>query len=243
MLTVLSWLWSQPNGRATYTAEHCNIWADMVDRHLSMDHEIAIVTDMPEGLHPRIRIIAPPGEFEDVRIPTWDIHGGKALPQCHRRLSMFRPDAADIFGERFVSMDLDCVIAEPLDPLFDRQDDFVMYRGTSGARPYNGSMLMMTAGARSQVYTEFTPERAVEAGRKFVGSDQAWISHVLGWGEATWGPEHGVVWWGSSRNYEAPEWNLMFFPGDPKPWQLLDDDWVAAHYRTNEDGAPSRKAA
>lgn len=235
MLRVNTWLWSQPAGRTRYTAEHVNIWADMVDRHLTMEHELACVTNAPEGIDPRVRIIAPPGQFEDVRIPTWDMHAGAQLPQCHRRLAMFAPNAAETFGERFVSMDLDCVVAEPLDPLFDRPDDFVMYRGTSGARPYNGSMVMMTAGARSQVYTEFTPERAAEAGKQFVGSDQAWISHILGWDEPTWGPEHGVVWWGSAKNYEAPEWGLMFFPGTPKPWELLSDSWVAQHYRRNDE--------
>lgn len=234
-LQVNTWLWSQPGGRASYTAEHVNIWADMVRRHLAMDHEICCITDMPEGIDPSVRIIEPPRTFEDITLPTWDMHGGKQLPQCLRRISMFAPDAAETFGERFVSMDLDCVIAEPLDPLFDRPDDFIMYRGTAGNRPYNGSMVMMTAGCRPKVYTEFTPERAVEAGKKFVGSDQAWISYMLGWGEATWGPEDGVVWWGSSKNYMAPEWGLMFFPGTPKPWDLLGDTWVAQHYRRNDE--------
>lgn len=245
MIRVLSWLWAQPNGRTKYSAEHVNIWADSVDRHLSMDHELAIVTDMPDGIDPRIRIIEPPRLFEDVRIPTWDDHHGKQLPQCHRRLAMFAPNAAETFGERFVSMDLDCIIAEPLDSLFDREEDFVMYRGTTGARPYNGSMVMMTAGARPRVYTEFTPERAAEAGRKYVGSDQAWISYMLGWGEATWGPEDGVVWWGSSKNYAAPEWRLMFFPGTPKPWEIADDPWITMHYRRNDewDDIPCREIA
>lgn len=232
MLSIITWLWKQPNGRTSYTSEHVNTWADMVRRHLAMDHEIACVTDTPEGIDPSVRIIEPPGDFVDVRIPTWSDERG--MPQCLRRLAMFRPDAADIFGERFVSMDLDAVIAEPLDPLFDRSDDFMMYRGTSTARPYNGSMVMMTAGARPQVYTEFTPERAAEAGRHFIGSDQAWISHTLGWGEPTWGPEHGVVWWGSRTNHQAPEWRLMFFPGAQKPWQLAGDSWINLHYRRND---------
>ena len=247
MLQIVTWLWAQPNGRTAYCAEHVNVWADSVRRNLSLDHEIACVTDMPEGIDASVRIIPPPRDFEGITLPTWDIHAGKQLPQCLRRIAMFAPDAADTFGERFVSMDLDSVIAEPLDPLFDRPHDFMMYRGTSGARPYNGSMVMMTAGCRSQVYTEFTPERAVEAGQKFVGSDQAWISHILGWGEATWGPEDGVVWWGSSHNYAAPEWNLMFFPGTPKPWELMSDDWVSMHYRRNdawdEAAIRQRKAA
>lgn len=233
MLTVLSWLWTQPGSRTTYTADHVNIWADMVRRHLTMDHEIAIVAEDAHGIDESIRIIEPPRCFEDVSIPTWDESRG--FPQCLRRLSMYRPDAAEVFGERFVSMDLDCVIAGSLDPLFDVKDDFKIYSGTSDTRPYNGSMQLMTAGARSRVYTEFTAAGAAEAGRNFVGSDQAWISHTLGWGESTWGPQDGVVWWGSSRNSLAPMHRLMFFPGTPKPWDLFDRAWIKRHYCAAED--------
>lgn len=230
-LVFLSWLWAQPNGRTTYTSEHVNLWAAMLRRHLTLDHEIAIVTDMPEGIDPSIRIITPPGDFEDVRIPTW----GPKFPQCLRRLAMFRPDAADIFGERFVSMDLDAVIGANIDSLFDHDDDFRMYRGTSARRPYNGSMIQMTAGCRSRVFTEFHPQRAAEAGRHFVGSDQAWISYALGWVEKTWGPEHGVVWHGSRLNPPSEDWRIMFFPGNPKPWEVAGETsaarWIAEHYR------------
>lgn len=235
MLTVLTWLWKQPDGRAAYTAEHVNIWAAMVRRHLAMPHRLACVTDHPEGIEAGVEIIAPPRDFEDVRIPTW----GPDKPQCLRRLAMFRPDAGAIFGERFVSMDLDCVVAAPLDPLFEVADDFRMYRGTTDKRPYNGSLLLMTAGARPQVFERFTPQAAVAAGQRFVGSDQAWISHVLGWGEATWGREDGVLWWGSRHNADAPLQRLMFFPGTPKPWQVADlneDPWVAEHYRGGRAG-------
>jgi hypothetical protein len=235
-LAILTWLWGQPGGRTDYTALHVNLWAAQVRRHCSLDIELACVTDMPEGISPTIRIIAPPGEFEDVRIPTWRDNRGGGLPQCFRRLAMFRPDAAEIFGERFVSMDLDCVIGGSLDPLFDRPEDFVMYEGTTPeARPYNGSMLLMTAGARPQVYAEFTPERAIEAGKRFLGSDQAWISHALGWGEATWGARDGVHWWGSVKrgNGTTDGRRLMFFPGQPKPWYAIAmrDPWIAEHYR------------
>lgn len=230
MLTILSWWWRQPGGRTDYRAEHVEIWAAMVRRHLAMPHRLACVTDetdLPAG----VERIEPPRDFENVQIPTW----GPKFPQCLRRLAMFRPDAAAIFGERFVSMDLDCVIGGSLDPLFDRSEDFVMYRGTTDRRPYNGSLLLMTAGARSRVYTEFTPERAAHAGRQFVGSDQAWISYVLGWCEPTWGAEHGVFWHGSARNRRDVSPRVMFFPGHPKPWQISGpspvERWIAEHYR------------
>lgn len=223
MITVLCWYWKQPGGRTRYEPWHVNVWADSVRRNLSLPHRIACVTDTSEGLDPSIAIIEPPRDFEAVRIPTWK----EARPQCLRRIAMFAPDAANRFGERFVCMDIDSVITGPLDPLFT-DHDFRIFRGTSAGRPYNGSMLMLRAGSRPQVYTDFTPEGAAEAGRRFVGSDQAWITHCLGPNEATWGPEDGVVWHGGKAS-ENPR--VLFFPGNAKPWDLPELPDVAQHYR------------
>lgn len=222
-LTVLTWLWSQPGGRTSYTAGHVNIWADMVARNLSTPHRLACVTDMPDGIDAGVEIIAPPREFEDVRIPSW----GDARPQCLRRLVMFRPDAAEIFGERFVCMDLDCVIGGQLDPFFETEAGFKICAGTAKGRPYNGSMMILRAGARPQVYTEFTGAKAVEAGRKFVGSDQAWISAILGPNEEVWRQEDGIAWFGQ---YRPPSSVLTFFPGHLKPWDTASG-WIGQHYR------------
>lgn len=233
-ITVLTWLWNQPGGRTRYTAGHVNIWAAMLDRHLTIPHRKACVTDMPVGLRQDIEVIPPPRCFEDVRIPTWGPH----MPQCLRRIAMFRRDAADWIGsERFVCMDVDCIVSASLDPVFSRREDLVLYRGTAGShgrRPYNGSLLMMTAGARPSVFEQFTPQGAVAAGRKYIGSDQAWISHILGYGEATFGDEHGVQWWG---RFSQASCRVLFFPGFPKPWKLVGrDGWVTQHYRGAEGG-------
>lgn len=235
MITVLTWFWKQPGGRTEYTPEHVNIWAAMVRRHLRQPHRLACVTASPEGIDPSIEIIAPPGDFENIRLPTW----GREKPQCLRRIAMFAPDAGKIFGERFLCMDLDCVIAGPMDPLIDTDARFKMYQGTNGTRPYNGSMLYMVAGSRPEVYERLTPEEAIIAGERFTGSDQAWISHVLGRGEAVWTADQGVLWWGSSRNGQAPMKRLMFFPGHPKPWVLArtgEDEWISEHYRGERSG-------
>jgi hypothetical protein len=230
MLTVLTWFWYQPGGRATYTAEHVNIWAAMVRRHLTLPHRIACVTDIPAGINSDITIIRPPGEFVGIRTPRWN--GGK--PDCFRRLAMYRPDAASIFGERFVNMDLDCIIGGSLDPLFDRPEDLVLFSGTSPRRPYNGSMTLMTAGCRSHVYTDFTPEGALAASEEFVGSDQAWTCYKLGPGEATWGPEDNVWWYGVNYRANLPKPAILFFPGSTKPWSIPPGEknrWIAKHYR------------
>lgn len=215
MLTVLTWFWHNPNSRTKFEAEHVNIWADMVRRNLSMPHRIACVTDTPEGIDPSVEIIAPPGEFHDIE-PTW----GPRKPNCFRRLSMFRRDAAKIFGDRFVCMDLDCVVGGRLDPLFDRNEDLVLFKGTSEERPYNGSMMMIRAGCRPQLYEDFNQDEANISGTRFVGSDQAWLAYKLGWREAVWGENDGVYWFQNRRWHNKMKPRLLFFPGKIKPWTL-----------------------
>jgi hypothetical protein len=216
LIHVLTWLWSQPGGRTKFTPQHVNIWADMVRRNLSMRHRISCVTDTPGGIDPSIHIIKPPGEFEDVR-PSW----GPSKPNCFRRLSMFRKDAAKIFGKRFVCMDLDCVVGGPLDPLFDRPEDLVLFKGTAESRPYNGSLMLIKAGCRPQVYDDFDQAGADASGGAFHGSDQAWLAHKLGWGEATWDESDGV--WHFARymkHCKKARPTIVFFPGKRKPWEM-----------------------
>lgn len=226
-IQIQSWWWSQPGGRTTYTKDHVLIWRDSVRRHLTIPHTFALVTDLVDELD-NIKIIAPPRDFEAVRIPTWGTH----MPQCLRRIAMFRRDAAEVFGaRRFLSMDLDCVISGSLDEIVGRTEDLVMYRGTHAARPYNGSMLLMTAGARPQVYEQFTPDGAVQAGQKYLGSDQAWISHILGPGEAVWDASDGVHAWNSRLNVGDPR--ITFFLQPEKPWSYVGagNSFCCEHYR------------
>jgi hypothetical protein len=232
VIKVLTWYWKQPGGRTEYTPFHVNLWADMVRRHLTMPHTLACVTGTPEGIDPSIEIIEPPRDFEQIRIPTWP----EFRPQCLRRLAMFHKDAGQRFGERFVCMDLDCVIGGPLDPFFDTDADFKMTPGTRAGRPYNGSMMLLTAGSRPQVYDRFTPQGAAEAGTLYVGSDQAWISHVLGPNEQVWKIEDGLGWYGRRP---AETTTLMFFPCPIKPWEVAVTGmkpWISGHYRRSPQG-------
>lgn len=204
----------------------------MVRRNLSMPHRIACVTT--EQLPAGVDRIDPPGDFEDV-MPPW----GPRKPNCYRRLSMFRGDAADIFGERFVCMDLDCVIGGPLEPLFDRQDDLVLFKGTHEQRPYNGSMMLIRAGCRPQVFEDFNQAGADASGEVFCGSDQAWLARCLGWGEKTWSERDGVFWYGKLYQGLAKKLKprVLFFPGKIKPWTIAPiniDQFTTNNYRIAE---------
>jgi hypothetical protein len=217
LITLVSWLWKQPQGRTTYTADHVHLWADMVSRNLTMKHRLACVTTETD-LPPNVERIDPPGEFEDVQ-PKW----GPAKPNCFRRLVMFRKDAAKMFGKRFVSMDLDCVIGGLLDPLFNRPEDLVLFKGTHPSRPYNGSLMLIKAGCRPQVYDDF---------------DQAWLAHRLGWNEAVWDETDGVYHWGQfQRAGKRCLPRVLFFPGKPKPWVLAPVriyPFITDNYRLRE---------
>src|SRR5688572_23032227 len=100
----------------------------MVRRHLTLPHSLAVVTDIQGDFGPGVEVIPPPGDFEGVSVSRW----GSGRPNCFRRLAIFRPDAAQVFGdERIVSMDLDVVISDSLDPLFASKDDLRICAGTS----------------------------------------------------------------------------------------------------------------
>ena len=91
MLTVVCFLWRTPDGRHNhlyeYDADYVNKLRSMLGRHLSLAHELVCVTDIPEGIHPGVRIVPTPVEVRD-----W--------PGMLRRLVIFREDAPELLQQR-----------------------------------------------------------------------------------------------------------------------------------------------
>lgn len=236
MLSVVCWRWApRPNYRSTYGPETVNTLRRMVQRHYPHPHRFICVTDDPQGIDPDIEIVPLWTDFAELEHPY-----GPKFPNCYRRLRAFHPEIGRVFGERFVSIDLDCVITADVTPVWNRPEDIVLWGGTHETTPYNGSMLLMTAGARPQVWTEFhpvcSPRHARRAG--FFGSDQAWISYVLGPHEARWTHADGVYSW--RLDCQPPEKPLpdnariVLFHGRYDPWSPHVRDrcpWVRLHYR------------
>lgn len=236
MLTFVCWKWRpHPGYRSSFAPETVNVLKLMIDRHYAPAHRVICVTDDADGIDRSVEILKPWNDFAHVPSP----HGGKN-PSCYRRLRLFHPDAAQWFGDRFVSMDLDVVLTGDVAPLFDRQEPFVCWGDTHPTTHYNGSLMLLTAGARPQVWTDFdphvSPQRAKDAG--CFGSDQGWISYRLGKGEARWSKADGVY---SFRNDIAPNRNklpgnarIVLFHGRVDPWSMqarADCDFVQEHYR------------
>lgn len=237
--SVICWRWTpRPGYRSTFGPDTVNTLAAMVRRHYPHPHRFICVTDDSHGIDSRVEVMPAWNDYATVPSP----HGIKH-PSCYRRLRMFHPDAAQWFGERFVSLDLDVVITADLTPLWHRPEDIVLW-GDTNKRPgshYNGSMILLRAGSRPKAWTEFdplvSPRQSEQA--KCWGSDQGWLSYCLGPGEAKWSQRDGVYSFRNDLKQERAlpaNTRMVVFHGATDPWappaqQLA---WVRTHYRRDE---------
>jgi hypothetical protein len=207
-----------------YTFDHVLKLRNMVKRFLRIPHEFICITDDATGL-------------EDIKtLPLWD--KCKYLGGCFNRMYVFSEDMKDIIGDRFVIIDLDCVIVRDITPLFNTDVDFKMnsYQGQFNDEKdqyYNGAMVLMNAGARKEVWGTFdfeTSPKEVFNNPTVIGTDQAWIRMVLGKNEQRWGPEDGVY---EARNMgeKLPKnAKIVFFSGKRDP-STSRKQWVRVNYK------------
>lgn len=227
MLSIVTWLWQAPGYRSTFGPAAVNALARGIRRHYARPHRFICVTSQRDGIDQDVEIVPPWDDFVGLRSP----HGAE-YPACYRRLRGFHPDIAAAFGPRFVSLDLDMVPVADLVPLWDRPEPFVGLRDPFWPKQYNGSMYLLQAGARAQVWRDFNPATspAIAKAAGFKGSDQAWISYRIP-GEPVWGTEDGVA---SYRKDIGPAGvlpsgaRLVSFHGAIKPWDQVAQglDWV-----------------
>lgn len=229
MLRIICWKWKRalPSKKVTYNATHVNVLYHMVTRHLHIPHEFICITDDPEGILPEIRTL-----------PLWDDF--RHMGGCYVRLKAFASEMEELLGSRFVSIDMDTVILDDITPLFTRSEDFIICEPVNWP-PYNGSMFMMNAGSRRQVWETFSPEASLAKCKElsYQGTDQAWIGACLGPHEATWTTQDGVFSFTkhiASQKLDAPPQGarLILFNGlwDPsQPMIQQHFPWVKEHWR------------
>jgi hypothetical protein len=248
MIQVVCWKWEKTEEtfryRETYTAGHVNAFAKMVGKHLHCPHEIVCITDNYDGIDPSIRIV-----------PIWD--DLKEYGMCYRRLKLFSKEMKEVIGNRFVSMDLDCVITGDITDLLRNEESFIIWQPRTKKTPYCGSMWLMDAGARSFVWDEFKEEdlfwlsdrgggcpgkanrwvhkQAYDSGY-VIGSDQAYISYKLYPKESVWTKSDGIYNFNEINKFHQDA-KIIFFPGkhDPTHKNLyLKHPWIPKHYPTAE---------
>jgi len=218
LISVVMMLWHDPQSRRNdmwvYGAEHVNLLVRQVDRNLTLPHEFVLICDdAPDGLDPRIRTVP---LDRTTFIPTTRF----------AKLMLFRPDAGDIIGKRIFYLDLDTVITGNIDAIVGRKEDIVLwrhpyYRKRRKASAYNTSVILLDAGARPQVWTEFPlgkSAKELDAICNGVRSeDQAWVSKVLGPEEATWGEDSGIYSRRQIKSGLPADARIVTFPGPREP--------------------------
>lgn len=174
-------------------------------------------------------------------IPEQDLHLTK-IPGCLARLRLFDPEWQQqngiLEGSRIVCIDLDVVVTGDLYPLLYRAENFMILQGANASNPcpYNGSIWMLRAGYRPDVWSDFSLEAADKVKHAPFADDQSWFAHNLpnagGWQA---GPSSGVY------AFKKPGWPkgddlpngaaLVAFPGWRSPDKFTHLPWVREHWR------------
>lgn len=235
MLDIVCFRWKPaPGYRSSFGPETVNVLRSMVERNYQKPHRFTCVTDEPAGTDQRVRVIPLWKDHADVANPM-----GRSNPSCYRRLKLFSAEASELIGPRIVALDLDVVLTGDVSPLWDRPEDIVLWGDTHPKTYYNGGMFVLTAGSRRKVWEQFDPVKSplrTKATGAF-GSDQAWISYILGPGEAKWTCADGVY---SYRNHIKPRGSVLplgarvvLFHGRIDPWghEANRLSWVRENYQ------------
>lgn len=189
-LSIVTFKWGDK-----YTLNHVARLHNMLARNLSIPWEFVLLTDDPRDkeiedtsptVHPRSRVL-----------PLWDDMRDAKL--CGVRLRAFGPEMAELIGPRFAWVDLDVVVTGNVDHIFGRTEPFIALSTPAGPLYYNGSLVMMDAGARRRVHDLWTPEGYARMPAHYARlgmaaggqSDEGWMTYVLGPNEARFNGDFG----------------------------------------------------
>lgn len=216
MLHVSTWCWGDKYGFA-----HCTRLCRGVRRHTSQVYRYHLFEPEPDDRH----LTDIPGCFARLRMfnPAWQLRQG------------IEP------GDRLVCLDLDSVVTGPLDPLFNRDEPFLILKGANASNPcpYNGSVMMLTAGYRPDVWSDFSLDAARRIEHHEFPDDQGWLWHKIpnaaGWNV---GATSGIYafrkpgWPKGDDHVLPPGARLVVFPGWRDPSLFTKLPWVHEHWAT-----------
>lgn len=229
MITVVCFLWYDPSGRHnefyTYSADYVNRLCNMLGRNLSLPYELVCVTDIPDGIDDRVRIVPLPEEVKSLRAE---------FP----KLYVFHPDAQKIFGPRILMLDLDTVIVGPLDELAGRKEPLIAWSAPdNNAGRFNTSMVLFDAGQFPEVWNDYEGVESVAAVKAagMDGWEQDWVSLKVGERGKTWARRgEGIEPFYQIRHSGLPDSaRIVFFNGRRSPAMKdlqATHPWIAEHW-------------
>lgn len=237
MITVVCHLWHDPHitPPRSYKPEHVNTLANQFRRRLSLPHKFVCVADSAEGFSKNVEVVITPEAalaLRRIRSPE-----GVRFPSCYQRLWNFSEAAQEVLGERIFAVDIDTLISRDISTLLNRPEDFVGWRpmarwGSDGR--IGGGMYLLRTGTRTEVYTRFKGASSIQEAKQhgYRGSDQAWMSYVLGRRVPVWPCNSGVYSIRDMKNGKLSlpaDACLVHFNGPQKPWNS-PLAWVREHY-------------
>lgn len=234
-MEFVTFKWQPPVGyRSKFGPETVNTLWSMIQRNYAGPCRLTCITDDGAGISRDVRVV--PLWRDLCELPSPHGHG---YPSCYRRLPLFGERGRDLIGPRFTVLDLDVVITGMLNPLVDGDWDFKIWGDTAKGTPYNGSLYVMNACARRQVWDKFDAKESPRASLRlgYIGSDQGWIGACLGTGEEKFTERDGVYSYRNHiqrRGYLLPaNARIVVFHGAIDPWstQAQRLGWVRKHYR------------
>ncbi len=179
-----------------------------------------------------------PEQIEQTRIQDPSLIG----QGCFCRLRIFDHQwqrQNKITTGNIVNLDLDAIITDNIDSLFDRTEKFMILGGVNAANPnpFNCSVMMLRAGKFSKVWDDFSLAASMQIKYFSFPDDQGWIWHKLP-GAQFWsgGASSGIYgfmkpgWptWSNDLPYGA---KIVAFIGSKKPQQYSSLLWIKKHWR------------
>lgn len=221
-LAVVTFLY-QSYRKHIYNADHVRALSNMIKANLTLPHDFVCITDQKvEGVN-----TYPMWDFPDMRPRPGD-------PDNWRALKIF--GIAKDLGDRLLVLDLDILIRRNINHLIT-DDPFRVAKGK--AAPYGSCIYLFDTDKYGYIWDTFEPEAAKRIiaekrhpdGRKWVGTDQAWISHCVP-DAALYTPEDGVYRYRNIMGRPLPEDSCVInWAGNVKPWHRNPhSEWTYHEY-------------
>ncbi len=204
-----------------YGPEYVNTLYAMVQRNVQMTgFDFVCFTDNPAGIHPHIRTAPLPYD----------------APKWWGKMGLYMPTVPGIRTKRLLFLDLDNVIAGPLDNLLSYNGDFAMARDwpvgkwpATDSRDGGGqsSVVLLKVGAMARIWERYRDARCPTPDGY---GDQEWIDREFH-GLPDLLPENFVQSYKLHKlaGPAAPDCRVVMFHGDPKP--AACGGWVREAWR------------
>lgn len=199
--------------------------ASMVSRHMDgRPYTFVCLTDRPEKIYARnVELVKIPPPAPLPRPMPYGYPAGKAIFAWWSKLELWNPRHG--LTGRVLYLDLDTLVVDSLLPILDYPSPFALvphagtFNGRLGLRVvkrFNSSVMVWDAGVNHRLFTEWTPEIAMD-----LHGDQDWIGQQMPEADtmpAAWfprisdlkmerpGPEAKVILAKHPKNALAAEW-------------------------------------